>query len=167
MVPRPKGEESDLGGGTASRSPFQRIRCLPFSDASKRPATKGSYPLGIPRCFADGQSSEAWNRAAFDSLGQKRRVFETPSLIHNEAFHHGKKDASFEIQCVDKDFRSKYNLSLSYGGEQDSTETMRQRRHVEVPPTSLNGGKKTKRRNSACCCLKNRHAGFQVLSCGA
>jgi hypothetical protein len=73
----PEGrEESDLGGGTASRSPFQRFRCLPFSDASKRPATKGSYPLGIPRCFADGQSSEAWNRAAFDSLGQKRRVFE-------------------------------------------------------------------------------------------
>jgi len=31
--------------------------------------------------------SEAWNRAAFDSLGQTRRVFETPSLIHIEALH--------------------------------------------------------------------------------
>jgi hypothetical protein len=29
----------------------------------------------------------------FDSLGQKRRVFETPSLIHNNVFHHGRKDA--------------------------------------------------------------------------
>jgi len=43
----------------------------------------------VPR--PKGEESEAWNRAAFASLGQKRRVFETPSLIHNEAFHHGKK----------------------------------------------------------------------------
>jgi len=34
----------------------------------------------VPR--PKGEESEAWNRAAFDSLGQKRRVFETPSLIH-------------------------------------------------------------------------------------
>jgi len=51
-----EGEKSDLGGGTAPRSPFQR--CLPFSDALKRPATKGLYPLGTPRCFTEGQSSE-------------------------------------------------------------------------------------------------------------
>jgi len=39
----------------------------------------------VPR--PKGEESEAWNRAAFDSLGQKRRVFETPSLIHIEALH--------------------------------------------------------------------------------
>jgi hypothetical protein len=45
---------SHLGGGIAPHSPFQRslrflvAPCLPFSDASKRPATKGAYPLGFP-----------------------------------------------------------------------------------------------------------------------
>jgi hypothetical protein len=36
-----------------------------------------------------------------EPLGQKRRVFETSSLIHNEALHHGKKDAYhlFEIMA--------------------------------------------------------------------
>jgi len=65
-----EGEKSDLGGGTASRSPFQRFRCLPFSDASKRPATKGSYPLGTPRCFAEGQSSEGRMGARFSRWGK-------------------------------------------------------------------------------------------------
>ncbi len=47
-----------LGGGTAPHSPFQRslrnfvAPCLPFSDASKRPATKGTYPLGFPNDVA-------------------------------------------------------------------------------------------------------------------
>jgi hypothetical protein len=68
-----EGEKSDLGGGTASRSPFQRFRCLPFSDASKRPATKGSYPLGTPRCFAEGQSSEAEWELVF-LAGENQRV---------------------------------------------------------------------------------------------
>ncbi len=44
---------SHLGGGM-QHSPFQRslrflvAPCLPFSDASKRPATKGACPLGFP-----------------------------------------------------------------------------------------------------------------------
>jgi hypothetical protein len=41
-----------FGGGIASHSPFQRFRCLPFSDASKRPATKRTYPLGFPNDVA-------------------------------------------------------------------------------------------------------------------
>ena len=44
-----------------------------------------------------GEESEAWNRAAFDLLGQKRRVFETPSLSHNMIFHHRKKIPSLKI----------------------------------------------------------------------
>jgi hypothetical protein len=43
---------SHLGGGIAPHSPFQRFRCLPFSDASQRPATKGTYPLGFPNDVA-------------------------------------------------------------------------------------------------------------------
>jgi hypothetical protein len=43
---------SHLGGGIAPHSPFQRFRCLPFSDASERPATKGAYPLGFPNGVA-------------------------------------------------------------------------------------------------------------------
>jgi len=31
-----------------------------------------------------------------------------------------------------------YNLCLGVGGELDSTEVVRQRLHVEVPPTSIN-----------------------------
>jgi len=49
---------SHLGGGIAPHSPFQRslrflvAPCLPFSDALKRPATKGAYPLGFPNDVA-------------------------------------------------------------------------------------------------------------------
>jgi len=35
------------------------------------------------------EESEAWNRAAFDSLGQKQRVFE-PSSLSDNFFYHGK-----------------------------------------------------------------------------
>jgi len=54
----------------------------------------------VPR--PKGKESEAWNRAAFDSLGQKRRVFETPSLIHNEAFQNEKKYAFLSHDFLDK-----------------------------------------------------------------
>ncbi len=46
------GYQVNLGGGTASRSPFQRsLRSLPpflGRGMKPRPATKGAYPLGIP-----------------------------------------------------------------------------------------------------------------------
>jgi len=59
----------------------------------------------VPR--PKGEESEAWNRAAYDSLGQKRRVFETPSLIHNEVFHHRKKDALHNICSIDESQKKK------------------------------------------------------------
>jgi hypothetical protein len=54
----------------------------------------------VPR--PKGEESEAWNRAAFDSLGQKRRVIETPSLIQNDTLHHGIKDAVLQQKHIEK-----------------------------------------------------------------
>jgi len=47
----------------------------------------------VPR--PKGEESEAWNRAAFDSLGQKRRVFEPLSRSLSNGFLNTQPDLFF------------------------------------------------------------------------
>ncbi len=68
----------DLGGGTVSRSPFQRELDLRSSSLppllgrkrSKRPATKGAYTLGVSRRFILRSQLQRTNRRHLSPFGR-------------------------------------------------------------------------------------------------
>ncbi len=80
---------SHFGGGIAPHSPFQRslrflvAPCLPFSDASQRPATKGTYPLGFPN----------------DVASQRRCPSREPGLAGRRGCLSGASSAAAEKGC--------------------------------------------------------------------
>gem|GEM_PF-5291299 len=99
MVPRPKGEESEACNRAAfadlwlAANQLGEPRGYVPSVARRKPEKERQ---GAP--MKSGRPSEGGKRSCFpseQSLGQKRRVFKTPSLIHNKAFHYGKKMLSF------------------------------------------------------------------------